>query len=183
MLAALPFDLRAEWTSHRYTTDPPRYVPFDVWSLRFSVQCDPTLRFVTLFSAGPALGWHNVADREGREFTVRFAPRNWLNSDDLFMQFGYHQTWVTDRALKEDPRQHVELGAGQGFTGEIVTLASLPRFDIRFEIIGFARRDTETRRNHRWRVKPRHEDDLPERLRPLTSGHQHSDSIFDQLAR
>ena len=181
MLAETPFDITAEWSRRGYTTDPPRYVPFDIWSLKFTVECDPAVRFVTLFSVGPALGWHNVADREGREFSVRFAPRNSLHSDDLFMQFGYHQTWVTDRSFKEDPRPHVELGAGQGVTGKVVTLGSIPRFDVRFEIIGFARGDTETRRNHRWRVKPQHEDSLPERLRALTSGRQHSDAIFKQL--
>ena len=36
--------IATEWRDREYTSDPPRYVPFLVWSLHFQITCEIPIR-------------------------------------------------------------------------------------------------------------------------------------------
>jgi hypothetical protein len=167
-------EITADWEKREYTTDPPRYIPYSVWSLRFGVICKVPIRVVRLLTSGGVARWgmdggHEKSAR--RSLVARFHPNDWLHSDEVHVSFG-SAVWVKDTDLKLDPRPLVQVHESHPVTGDSVTLAEIPRLGIRFEIIAFAHGDTEDRRRSRWRVRPRHEQQLPSQLQGLTSGYQ-----------
>jgi hypothetical protein len=181
MLCAVPLTraelaVSAEWHGREYTTDPPRYVPFTVWSLRFELSCEVPIRVAHLFTLDGTVCW-GMCDGDEIERSIslgaRFHPTDWLRSDEVHLTFasGYG-AYVTDPALKADPRPLVEVANLQAATGEVTELAAMPRHGIALAAIAFARDDTETRRLQRWRVRPRLKPQLPEHLHGLVSGRQ-----------
>ena len=125
------------------------------------------LRNVSLTRAelAVAAAWHS------REYTFR--PADWSNSDDVHVVFGRSKgTYVTDSALKADPRPLVEVCRPEAATGEVMELAVMPRHRIVLAAIVFAHDDTEDRRMHKWRIRPSLKQQLPEHLSELVSGYQ-----------
>jgi hypothetical protein len=175
MLTRLQVEITADWDKRGYTTDPPRYVPFDVWSLVIRLRCAAPIRVVTLFAEGEHLHWANERGSPGaadHALSARFAPKDWLHSDDVQLSFGAGRTWLTDGDLKLDPRPLVRLDRSEALTGRPVVVATAERFGIALGIIAFAEEDTERRRQGRWRVKPPLSAALPAGLQGLASGHQ-----------
>jgi hypothetical protein len=176
MLTGLQIEIAADWRRRGYTTDPPRYAPFDVWSLVVTLRCAEPIRVATLFAEGRQLHWANEPASAGagdHQLSARFAPKDWLRSDDVQLSFGAAgRTWLTDPDLKADPRPLVRLEGREAATGRPAILARLERFGIALGAIAFAREDTEGRRNGRWRVRPHLSATLPAELQGLASGHQ-----------
>jgi phosphatidylserine/phosphatidylglycerophosphate/cardiolipin synthase-like enzyme len=161
-----------EWRGREYTTDPPRYVPYTVWTLGFELTCELPFRVVCLLEHGNVVRWGLRGLAEGSlEVSARFHPNNWLRSSDVHISFG-PSTWVTDELLKQDPRTEVQLLEPEAATGEVARLAQLPRHDITLSVIGFVVDDTEDRRLDKWRVHPDLKPHLPPHLEALTSGRQ-----------
>lgn len=175
MLTSLPVEIEAGWRSRRYTTDPPRYVPFDVWTLVVTLRCAAPIRVAALFAEGDKLCWTNRRSPPGaidHELSARFGPNDWLGSDEVHLSFDGAGAWLTDSELKLDPRPLVRLERAEAVTGRPAIVATIPRFGIAFGAIAFAQEDTERRRQGRWRVRPRLSSELPPELQGLTSGYQ-----------
>jgi hypothetical protein len=173
-LARAELVITAEWRKREYRTDPPRYIPFSVWSLHFDVTCDAPIRVVRLLTVGNVVRWgmdggHEKTTR--RPLTATFHPKDWLHSDEIHVMFG-SAAWVEDANLKADPRPLVDVQNPESVTGEAVTLAVTRGLGIRLGMIAFAHEDTEDRRLSKWRVAPRHKEQLPHNLQDLTSGYQ-----------
>jgi hypothetical protein len=174
-LKRLQLEVSSAWQRRQYTTDPPRYVPFDVWSLVIKLACAEPIRVVRLLTVGRELRWGMDGGPERstvRTLRVRFHPNDWLHSNQVHMSFEQAAVSIDDADLKADPRKHVEIRTGDAVTGESTLVATLPRLGVSFSVIAFAHDDTETRRLERWRVHPRFKDQLPRQLRDLASGHQ-----------
>lgn len=175
MLTRLKVEITTGWHEREYTTDPPRYVPFRVWSLVIRLHCAAPIRLVTLFAEGEQLHWANERSSPGatdHELSARFNPKDWLRSDDVHLSFGAGRTWLTDPDLKRDPRPLVRLDCGGTETGRAFTVATAERFAITLGMIAFAEEDTEKRRQGRWRVRPHLSAALPAGLQGLTGGRQ-----------
>jgi hypothetical protein len=173
-LARAELAITAEWRRRDYTTDPPRYIPFRVWSLDFGITCEVPIRVVRLLTFGDVVRWGMDGGQERaarRSLTATFHPKDWLHSDEVHVVFG-SAVWVDDANLKADPRPLVQVQNPEAVTGEVVTLAAALDLGIRFGILAFAHEDTEDRRLSKWRVAPRHKEQLPRHLRDLTSGYQ-----------
>lgn len=176
MLRGVQVEIAADWHKRGYTTDPPRYVPFEIWSLVIRLRCAVPIRVVTLFTEDEDLHWANERGPRGatdHELSARFNPKNWLRSDDVHLSFGgAGRTWLTDPELKLDPRPLVRLGGGGAVTGRPAIVATAECFAITLGIIAFSEEDTERRRQGRWRVRPHLAAALPAELQGLTSGRQ-----------
>jgi hypothetical protein len=165
--------LSAEWEGREYTTDPPRYTAFTVWSLNFKFSCALPIRLAHVLSVDGEHRWGLVdygSERDTvRSLGARFQPTDWLRSDEVHLSFGDDGLYAVDADLKRDPRSSVHLGPFENTqTGTLVPLATVPRQAITLGAIAFAHDDTEDRRGDRWRVKPA--VDLPPHLLGLASG-------------
>lgn len=186
MLTRLELEIMADWHEREYTTDPPRYVPFSVWSLDVRIRCAAPLRIVTLFTEGEQLHWANRRSPPGatdHQLSARFGPEDWLHSDDVQLSFGAGRTWLTDPDLKRDPRPLLRLDCAGTETGRPFTVATAERFAITLGMIAFAEEDTERRRQGRWRVRPNLSAALPAGLQGLTSGHQSGEMSWPPAGR
>ena len=175
-LTRVPLELSFEWMSKVVTTDAPVYVPHDEWSLQLRLVAPVALRAAVVLNRQDEALWGLVA-REPEtelELSVAFFPDDWATSDSVVISFGWQQIRVTDGTLKADPRAAVEVALpSKARTGDTILVAKLPAHSIEIALLALAVADTERRRMDRWRVRPALAADLPPRLAPLTSGHQH----------
>lgn len=186
MLTRVQVEIAAEWQKRGYTTDPPRYVPFEIWSLVIRLRCPAPIRVVTLFGEGDLLCWANERNSPGatdHRLSARFAPKDWLHSDDVHLSFGGGGTWLTDPELKLDPRPLVRLGCAETATGRPAIVAEIERFAVTLGMIAFAEEDIERRRSGRWRVRPHLSAALPAELQGLTGGRQRGEARWRPVDR
>jgi hypothetical protein len=170
----IPVAASVEWQSKAVTTrasaPPLRYIPHDEWKLVCTLSASEAIRVISLFSLGGRTYWGLQDDPPSPEAILRasFFPSDWTTSDEVQVNFGYsRRTTVTDRALKLDPRVAVEVTAPSAVhTGVPFELARLPGHEIVLSGLALAASDTETRRSHRWVVRP----DVIGRLPPAFSG-------------
>jgi hypothetical protein len=174
-LERLRLGLSAEWSSKTVTTDPPRYVPHEVWSLTVQVAAESSFRVAHILRCEQRLSWGLSRRLPATRFTlgVRFSPHAWKTSDGVQINFGGRRVTVTDPVLKEDPRGSVAVTLPEtAETGGLIPVCEVPEHGISVVVLGIAERDTEERRNERWRVRPRLASRLPAGLEPLASGYQ-----------
>ena len=166
-----PLEVAAEWVSKTVTTDPPRLTPHDEWSLVVVLRADAPFRLVSLHRSPRELYWRLRPGAPSTEIDARvlFVPRDWSKSDLVHVD-----RWlVSDEAMKLDPRAHVIVAAPKtATTGDVIPLCEVPRHRIEVAALALAAEDTEDRREHRWRVRPRLAHELPNGLEQLASGHQ-----------
>jgi hypothetical protein len=174
-LARVPLRITTEWRSKIVTSDLPRYIPHTEWSLELVLASRVPLRVAIFLSVGQYTEWGLLSDAASQEMElgVSFFPSDWRRSDDVQVNFAGRRAQVTDSALKSDPRDVVKVTAPEtAETGEVFDVAELPADAISLMAVEVANVDTESRRHHRWRIKPRLAASLPEPLVPLTSGRQ-----------
>lgn len=174
-LQRLPLDLASRWAEREVTTDPPRYVPHLEWDLWVRVTAPVPVRCAVVLDRPEEMLWGLVA-REPEpdlELRVAFFPHAWSSSDAVHVHFEWQRCVVTDAALKEDPRSHVDSALPTtARTGELITVATIPSHDLRLAMIALVAADTETRRMGRWRVRPEFAANLPPGLADAATGHQ-----------
>jgi hypothetical protein len=172
----LPLKVAAEWQSKTVTTDPPRYTPHEEWAVVFTLTADDPIRVAVFIEDAAEVAW-GLVDKDGSgtvDLDLKFFPDDWSKSDDVQVSFEWHRRQVSDRALKEDPREVVKLVAPEeATTGVVLPLAELPSHGLTLSVLALAEIDTERRRKRRWRLKPALAEALPEHVEQLASGHQH----------
>ena len=174
-LTRTPVRLVAQWRSKTVTTDPPRYTPHLEWDLILTISADIPIRVAALLEGPADTRWGLSPDNPSTEMEVRamFSPYAWARSDEVEVNFGFQWFAVTDPALKNDPRTVVDVVLPpMGTTAEAFAVARLQAHAITLTAVAVAEADTQRRRGDRWRIDPRHGDELPVRLAPLMSGHQ-----------
>lgn len=170
-----PLMLSSEWVAKTVTTDAPRYTPYTEWELVFTLEASVPLRAAVFLSQRGETGWGLLQAEPATVLVLRagFSPFDWARSEDVQVSFEWQRINVTDRDLKLNPRDVVQVTApAQARTAELVKVAELPSHGITMEAAAFAETDTERRRHDRWRVRPTLTERLPERLRPLGGGQQ-----------
>jgi hypothetical protein len=174
-LECLQLLLSAGWSSKTVTTDPPGYVPHEEWRLTVQLTAESSFRVAHILTCEQRLSWGLSRKLPATRFTleVHFFPHAWKTSDDVQINFGGRRGTVTDRALKEDPRGIVAVTLPEAAeTGCLIPVFEVPEHGISVVVLGIAGRDTEERRNERWRVRPHLASRLPVGLEPLASGYQ-----------
>jgi hypothetical protein len=174
-LMRMPVAVSVEWRSKRVTTDPPRYAEHLEWEAAIALRAPGPMRVAALLTHGNETHWGLQSDEPAAELelSAKFFPWRWRTSEAVQVSFEGRRTRVTDAALKQDARAVALVTApASARTGEITSVLQLPAHAITLSFIAFAEGDTETRRLHRWRVKPAVMAQLAERLAPLASGYQ-----------
>jgi hypothetical protein len=157
------------------TTDPPRYVPHLEWTLAFTVAAEQPLRLAVMLEAPSEVAWGLVAHTPSTSPKVeaKFFPYDWSKSDDVQVNFEWQRLRVSDPELKDDPRRVVTaIAPTEAETGSRIPVATLPAHDLTLALIALADRDTERRREGRWRLRPALADALEPLGSLLASGHQ-----------
>lgn len=152
-----PLTIESAWQSKTVTTNAPIYTPHLEWALAFTLTAAEALRLVVLIEAPYGVSWGLVArgPTTGVKATATFAPYAWASSDDVQVRFEWQRAGVTDPQLKEDPRQVVNVVAPRRTeTASRIPVAALPSHGLTLAVIALAERDTERRREGRWRLKP-----------------------------
>ena len=171
----VPITIEAEWRSKTVTTDPPRYTPHLEWVVGFTLTAAEPLRAAVFIEDAEEVAWGLVADNASKSLPVeiKFFPYDWTNSDDVQVSFAWQRCRVTDRALKEDPREVVSVVASRrAETGVVVEVATLASHGLTFAVLALAERDTERRREGRWRLKVEASELVDPQVEALASGHQ-----------
>ncbi len=174
-LTRIPIRLAAPWRSKTVTTDPPRLTPHLEWGLTLSISADIPVRVAAFLEAPGETQWalSDVDASTEMELRADFFPFSWTQSDEVQVTFGFRRFAITDLALKNDPRMVVDVVVPPiAMTAEAFAVARIPAHAITLTAIVIAEVDTQRRRHGRWRIDPRHADELPVRLVPLTSGYQ-----------
>jgi hypothetical protein len=88
LLTRAELQITTQWQAREYTTDPPRYTPYTVWSLECRVGCDTPIRVAHLLRIKDVVRWG--LDGEGTAVSVvgRFQPADWMHSDAVHVGFG-----------------------------------------------------------------------------------------------
>jgi hypothetical protein len=169
-------EIRTEWSSRRYTTDPPRFTPYDVWTLEVEFRSTAPFRIAQVLRFGErnrewATGYDNAA-AISRTLDLRIAPVEPPAGDEFSLQFGPLQPIVQEAALAS-PQGAIFIEPVDGaVTGEVITLMTLTGHRLSFGVIAFSENDSQERRRGRWRVHPDRLADLPAGLDGLVSGRQ-----------
>lgn len=174
-LARYPLEISTEWTSKTVTTDPPRLIPHEEWRLVLHLRSETPFRLVSLLRSARELDWglRTASPTTAIDQLVHFFPYDWSKSDRVQVAFAGRRFSVSDEALKADPRSQVLVVApATAVTGEVIPMCEVPRHRVGVAALALAVEDTENRREHRWRVRPRLADELPDGLEQLASGHQ-----------
>jgi hypothetical protein len=172
---SVPITIEAEWRNKTVTTDPPSYTPHLEWAVGFTLTAAEPLRAVVFIEDAEEVAWGLVADDPSKSLPVeiKFFPYAWTNSDDVQVRFEWQWCRVTDRALKADPREVVSVVAPRRTeTGVVVEVATLASHGLTFALLALAERDTERRREGRWRLKVEASERVDPHVEALTSGHQ-----------
>src|SRR5688572_15041497 len=123
----------ANWESREYTTDPPRYTPYSVWTLNFRFSAAIPIRLTHVLTVEDGHRWaledYTPTRSQERWLGLTFRPQDWLSSDDVGVTVSSGASLcVTDSELKRDPRVGVEVGSFEtAQTGELTRLADVPR--------------------------------------------------------
>jgi len=171
----IPLTIDSQWQSKTVTTDPPTYVPHLEWVLGFTITAAEALRLAVVVESRTDVAWGLVSrdPSASPRVEVKFLPYAWTKSDDVQVNFEWQRVTVTDPQLKDDPRRVVAVVApARAETASRIPVATLPSHGLTLAMILLAARDTEHRRQGRWRLKP----ELAEAIEPygpvLASGHQ-----------
>jgi hypothetical protein len=174
-LTRIALTIESEWQSKTVTTNPPTYTPHLEWALAFTMTAAEPLRLAVIVETHSEIAWGLVArdPATNARATAKFFPFDWSKSDDVHVNFEFQRTTVTDSQLKEDPRRAVSVVAPpRAETGSRIPVAALPSHGLTFAVITLVERDTERRREGRWRLKPALVEAVGWHGAVLASGHQ-----------
>jgi hypothetical protein len=175
-LTRIPVTIDSDWQSKTVTTNPPIYTPHLEWALTFALSAVQPLRLAVIVEAHSGTAWGLVSHAPSTTTlaTAKFFPYDWAKSDDVQVNFEFQRVRVADPRLKEDPRQAVSVIApDRAETGSRIPVAALPSQGLTLAVIALAERDTERRREGRWRLKPALAEAVERHGAVLASGHQH----------
>jgi hypothetical protein len=169
----MPIRATCEWQTKVVTTDPPKLIPHDEFSLNVELRADEPFRVVSLSSRGNWLGWNMGRTQPSTVINhrINFMPYSWKTNDAVTVSHGFLRAGVNDAELKRDPRPLTLTPVPRLFeSGQQITICEIPRHDVHLSIIVIAGEDTERRRGDRWRVRPRSWDGLPTEIQGLVGG-------------
>jgi hypothetical protein len=180
-LATLPVRGASRWVSKIVTTNPPKYIPHEEYSLVFAFECSVPVLPVPILMDGPTglfvKSWRSAAKCEW-ELHLAFMPYDWTTSDAIQIclvagNIGGPRTQVEDPEFKKDPRRFVVPKIAEGrsvSTGCVLNLATITvGRGIAAKVIFVAKSDTDRRRG-RWHLKQEFFPTLPQDLQFLASG-------------
>jgi hypothetical protein len=160
----------------RSSARPLHYLRHEEWRLVCTLVAPVAIRVVSMFRLDGRTYWGLQDDPASPEATldVAFFPSDWTSSDEVQVNFGYsRRAVVTDRSLKLDPRDVVGVAVPATVrTGVPFEIARLPRHGMTLSALALAASDTETRRSHRWVIRPDVIRSLPAAFATLGEGRQ-----------
>jgi hypothetical protein len=174
-LTRVPVNFSAVWLSKTVVTDPPRYVPHEEWWISVRLEADTQFRVAVLMHLLGGVSWGLRPEPASghAEVPVHFFPHAWSTSERVQINVGWRRITVADSALKEDPQANVTMVLPDAATtGRAIPVCELQRHAITVALLAIAEQDTQSRRRHRWRVRPELAKSLPVELVPLTSRRQ-----------
>lgn len=168
----LPVELSAEWMLKSLMTDPPRLMPHEEWRLSIRLAADAPLRVAVLpYEVSWGL-WHEHPN-ELLVLPLQFFSYDWPTTNEMQLRFGWRRVRMTDRELKTNPRAPPTLLLPEStMTGEVIPVCEVTGHDITGAVFAAAERDTETRRRHRWHVRPELMEALTPELGSFAGGEQ-----------
>ena len=165
-LTAVPVDASARWVAKTVTTDPPKYLPHEEWTLEWTICAGVPVLVIPCLDDGDCRHWARGSRSTAKAsvtLSLKFMPHDWRNSNAVRVVLSSPeaapQTDRDDVALKADPRPLVRRGgdeAGRFSTGQLISLAEIAaRPPLVARALMVCASDTESARNGRWRFKGR----------------------------